>query len=183
MTSLEEPIPVPERQGPPIRKIGARRWFRENLFSNRFNSALTVVMGLILAWAVYRIARFVLVDARWEIIERNLTNLMVFHFDRGELWRVWAALFLLAAAAGLSKDAVSKAARLGAPATQSRLRDMAEVLNRIRGWAGSPEAAFAWYRSQPIPAFGDLTAEDLVKAGRAEALKRHLSQMAAGGYA
>lgn len=89
----------------------------------------------------------------------------------------------LAAAAGLSKDAVSKAARLGAPATQSRLRDMAEVLNRIRGWAGSPEAAFAWYRSQPIPAFGDLTAEDLVKAGRAEALKRHLSQMAAGGYA
>ncbi len=89
----------------------------------------------------------------------------------------------LAAAAGLSRDAVSKAARLGAPATQSRLRDVAEVLNRIRSWAGSPEAAFAWYRSQPIPAFGDLTAEDLVKAGRAEALKRHLSRMAAGGYA
>ena len=78
---------------------------------------------------------------------------------------------------------LSNAARAGAPATQSRLRDMAEVLNRIRGWAGSPEAAFAWYRSQPIPAFGDLTAEDLVKAGRAEALKRHLSRMAAGGYA
>ena len=106
MTSLEEPIPVPERQGPPIRKIGARRWFRDNLFSSRFNSALTLVMGLILAWAVYRIARFVLVDARWEIIERNITNLMVFHFDRGELWRVWAALFLLAAAAGLAIRAV-----------------------------------------------------------------------------
>ena len=89
----------------------------------------------------------------------------------------------LAAAAGLSRDAVSKSARLGSPATQARLRDMAEILNRIRPWAGSVEAAFAWYRSQPLPAFGDLTAEDLVKQGRAEAVKRHLSRIAAGGYA
>ena len=107
MTSLEEPIPVPEREGPPLRTIGARRWLRENLFSSPFNSAVTVVFGLILAWALYRIARFVLVDARWEIIERNITNLMVFHFDRDELWRVWTALFLLAAAAGLAIRAVS----------------------------------------------------------------------------
>jgi general L-amino acid transport system permease protein len=108
MTSLEEPIPVPEREGPPIRKIGARRWFRDNLFSSPFNSALTIVFGLILAWASYRIVRFVLVDARWEIIERNITNLMVFHFDRDELWRVWVALFLLAAAAGLAVRAVGE---------------------------------------------------------------------------
>lgn len=89
----------------------------------------------------------------------------------------------LAIAAGLSRDAVSKSARLTSPATQARLRDIAEIINRIREWAGSEQAAFAWYRSQPIPAFGDLTAEDLVKAGRAEAVKRHLSRIAAGGYA
>ncbi|MBL6457730.1 DUF2384 domain-containing protein [Belnapia sp. T6] len=89
----------------------------------------------------------------------------------------------LAAAAGLSRDAVSKTARLQAPATQARLRDMVEILNRIRGWAGSGPQAFAWYRSQPIPAFGDLTAEDLVRQGRAEAVKRYLSHIAAGGFA
>ena len=89
----------------------------------------------------------------------------------------------LAMAAGLSKDAVSKSARAGAPATQSRLRDVAEVLNRIRSWAGSPEAAFAWYRSQPLSGFGALTAEDLVKQGRAEAVKHHLARIAAGGHA
>jgi hypothetical protein len=33
---------------------------------------------------------------------------MVFHFDRDELWRVWAALFLLAAAAGLALRAVGE---------------------------------------------------------------------------
>ena len=89
----------------------------------------------------------------------------------------------LSAAAGLSRDAVSKSARLGSPATQARLRDVAELLNRLQPWAGSVEAAFAWHRSQPLPAFGDLTAEDLVKQGRAEAVKRHLSRIAAGGYA
>jgi hypothetical protein len=60
---------------------------------------------------------------------------------------------------------------------------MVEIINRIRGWAGTPEVAFAWYRSQPIPAFGDLTAEDLVRQGRAEAVKRHLTRIAAGGFA
>ncbi|NOG73446.1 antitoxin Xre/MbcA/ParS toxin-binding domain-containing protein [Roseicella sp. DB1501] len=88
----------------------------------------------------------------------------------------------LAAALGLSKDAVTKQSRLQAPKTQARLRDAIEILNRIRPWAGSDEAAFAWYRSAPLPSFGDLTAEDLVKQGRAEAVKRHVSRIAAGGY-
>ncbi len=89
----------------------------------------------------------------------------------------------LAIAFGLSRDAVSKSARLHSPATQARLRDVVEILNRIQGWAGSPMMALAWYRSQPLPGLGDRTAEDLVKEGRAEAVKRHLSRIAAGGYA
>jgi transcriptional regulator with XRE-family HTH domain len=89
----------------------------------------------------------------------------------------------LALAAGLSRDAVSKAARARSPATQSRLRDIVEILNRVRSWAGSPQLAFAWYRSQPLPAFGDQTAEALVKEGRAEAVKRYLDRIAVGGYA
>jgi hypothetical protein len=89
----------------------------------------------------------------------------------------------LATALGLSKDAVTKQDRLHAPKTQARLRDVTEILNRVQGWAGSKEAAFAWYRSTPLPSFGDMTAEDLVKQGRAEAVKRYISRIAAGGYA
>jgi Protein of unknown function (DUF2384) len=89
----------------------------------------------------------------------------------------------LAVAVGLSKDAVTKHNRLHAPRTQARLRDVIEILNRVQGWAGSKEAAFAWYRSSPIASFGDMTAEDLVKQGRAEAVKRYISRIAAGGYA
>lgn len=89
----------------------------------------------------------------------------------------------LALASGLSRDAVSKASRLNAVATQSRLRDVVEIINRVTQWAGSVGQAFSWYRSQPLPSFGDRTAEDLVKEGRAEAVKRYLSRIAVGGYA
>lgn len=89
----------------------------------------------------------------------------------------------LAIAAGLSRDAVSKTARLAAPATQSRLRDMVEIIGRVLPWAGSVPQAFAWYRAQPLPSFGDQTAEDLVKEGRAEAVKAYLARIAVGGFA
>lgn len=89
----------------------------------------------------------------------------------------------LASTLGLSRDSVVKAARVVAPGTQSRLRDIVEILNRVRPWAGSPQQAFAWYRSQPLPSFGDQTAEALVKEGRAEAVKRYLDRIAVGGYA
>ena len=89
----------------------------------------------------------------------------------------------LALVAGLSRDAVSKSARLRAPATQARLRDLVEILNRVRPWSGSAQQAFAWYRSQPLPSFGDQTAEALVKEGRAASVRRYLDRLAVGGYA
>ena len=90
----------------------------------------------------------------------------------------------LASAAGLSRDAVSKTARLEAPATQARLRAVVEIINRVLPWCGnSVQQAFAWYRSQPLPAFGDLTAQDLVQQGRAEHVLDYLGGLAGGGYA
>lgn len=97
--------------------------------------------------------------------------------------RLRVTKFELAAATGLSRDSVSKAARMQAPATQGRLRDVTEIITRVLPWAGSVAQAFAWYRSQPLPSFGDQTAEDLVKAGRAEDVKPYLSRIAVGGYA
>ncbi|WP_404385837.1 antitoxin Xre/MbcA/ParS toxin-binding domain-containing protein [Caenispirillum salinarum] len=89
----------------------------------------------------------------------------------------------MAVAFGLSRDAVSKRARLSSRATQARLRDVVEIINRVLPWTGSVPQAFAWYRAQPLPSFGDRTAEDLVKEGRAEDVKAYLSRIAVGGYA
>lgn len=89
----------------------------------------------------------------------------------------------LATASGLSRTSISKTTRLQSPATQARLREVAEIVNRILPWCGSVPQAFAWYRSQPIPAFGDLTAEDLVRMGRTDHLMSYLAGIAIGGYA
>ncbi len=108
MTSpLQEPVPVPETS-PPVRRVGPREWARENLFRSRLDIVLTIVFTAILTLALYRAGRFVLVDARWDVIDRNLTNLLVFRFPRDELWRVWTALFILAATFGVAAGSAAR---------------------------------------------------------------------------
>jgi hypothetical protein len=89
----------------------------------------------------------------------------------------------LAETIGLAPEALYKNRRLGAAKTQSRLREMNEILTRVSAWAGGPAQAMAWYRAEPIPAFGGRTAEQLVKSGEAGALRDYLDSIAMGGFA
>jgi general L-amino acid transport system permease protein len=81
-------------------------WARRNLFNTWYNSALTVFLGVVAAFVLVRLARFVLVTGRWEIIRRNLTSILVGLFPRTELWRVWLALFVIVIAVGLFAGAL-----------------------------------------------------------------------------
>ena len=121
----KEPPPAPE---PPQRRVAPRAWVRENLFSSVFNGVLTVVFGLLLAWVLYRIGRFVLVDARWEIIERNTTNLLVFRFPRDEFWRLWTASFVLALGFGFAAGSTARAGGGGIADRTLALRRAAPLL-------------------------------------------------------
>ena len=104
----------------------------------------------------------------------QLDRLMaLLHIDKQELART----------VGLSRDALSKSSRVSAPKTQNRLREQIEILNRILTWTGSLAGAFAWHRSQPIPSFADKTAEELVKEGRATAVRNYLARINEGGCA
>jgi general L-amino acid transport system permease protein len=113
MTQIDtlEPLPVPE--GPPERRLPPREWVRENLFGSAFDAVLTVVFGVFLVWAAYRVGKFIFVDADWEIVERNLTTLLVGSYPRDELWRLWAALFVLTASLGFGAGAIGAQRRRG----------------------------------------------------------------------
>lgn len=89
----------------------------------------------------------------------------------------------LAETAGLSRETVYRAERSRASKAQGRLREMLEIISRVSEWAGGKEQAMAWYRAQPLPAFGGRTAEALVKEGKAAALRDYLDHMALGGFA
>jgi uncharacterized protein (DUF2384 family) len=84
---------------------------------------------------------------------------------------------------GLAPEAVHRSTRAGASKTQARTTEMLEVVGRIVDWAGGEKQAMAWYRAEPLPAFGGRTAESLVKDGKAAAVRDYLDHIATGGFA
>ena len=89
----------------------------------------------------------------------------------------------LAETAGLAAESLYKATRSRAAKTQARMREMLEIISRVSDWAGGKTQAMAWYRAQPIAAFGGRTAEALVKEGKAGAVRDYLDHVALGGFA
>jgi hypothetical protein len=89
----------------------------------------------------------------------------------------------LAETIGLKPETVYRSARLAAPKTQARATEMLEIVGRISDWAGGDKQAMAWYRAEPIAAFGGRTAESLVKEGKASAVRDYLDHVATGGFA
>lgn len=84
---------------------------------------------------------------------------------------------------GLKAEAVHRATRSRALKTQSRTTEMLEIIGRVVTWAGGELQAMAWYRAEPLPAFGGRTAESLVKQGHAAAVRDYLDHIATGGFA
>jgi hypothetical protein len=89
----------------------------------------------------------------------------------------------LAETIGLKPETVYRAVRVAAPKTQARATEMLEIVGRIADWAGGEKQAMAWYRAEPIAAFGGRTAESLVKEGKAAAVRDYLDHVAIGGFA
>ena len=89
----------------------------------------------------------------------------------------------LATTLGLGRDSLYKAKRAASEKTQTRVREMLEVIVRVVPWAGGEPQAMAWYRAQPIAAFGDRTAEALVKEGKAAVVRDYLDFLSQGNFA
>lgn len=92
-------------QKPPSENLPPQEWLRKNLFSNWYDSVITIVLAVGLSYATYRTLRWVFVTAEWEIVRSTLTLAMIGRFPRNELWRVWAQIFCLLGALGLGAGA------------------------------------------------------------------------------
>jgi general L-amino acid transport system permease protein len=96
---------------PPTRTVDPVRWLRTNLFASVPSTITTLVLAPTIAVIIVRTLRFLLIDARWEIVRVNLTLYLIGPFPRGEVWRLWVALAMLAVALGAGAGAISAAAR------------------------------------------------------------------------
>lgn len=89
----------------------------------------------------------------------------------------------IARSAGLGRDAVQRQERVRSDKTQRRLREMAEVLNKVEPRFGSALMAYAWYRSEPLAGFSGHTAMQLVRSGRADEVLDYIDAVDAGIHA
>lgn len=78
---------------PPAEMRGAIAWLRANLLSTPFNIALTVLIVLLLAWAISETVRFLVIDAVWSGSDREACLWSVRHREIGACWPfVWERL-------------------------------------------------------------------------------------------
>jgi general L-amino acid transport system permease protein len=109
-TGLAEPLAPPDAE-PPARDLTPRQWVRANLASSPWNAALSVVVGLVVAWIVYELARWVFVTADWEVVRVNLRLFMVGRFPSDQLWRLWVAGYIVVVTLGVALGATAAAMR------------------------------------------------------------------------
>src|SRR5512138_1091765 len=87
---------------PPRLTVGPLAWIRTRLFSTWYNVLLTF-LALWLLYALLKPAvQWATTEARWGVIEANLTLFMIGLYPRDQIWRVWLTIFLLAGLIGLS---------------------------------------------------------------------------------
>jgi len=87
---------------PPRLVVGPLAWLRKNLFSTWYNIALTLFAAWLLFLLIRPAIQWATTEARWGVIEANLTLFMVGQYPRDQLWRVWLTIFVLAGLIGLS---------------------------------------------------------------------------------
>ena len=80
-------------QPPPTKMTGALGWLRDNLLSTPFNIALTILIVLLLAWAIPELVKFLFLDAVWSGSDRDACLESVQHREIGACWPfVWERL-------------------------------------------------------------------------------------------
>jgi general L-amino acid transport system permease protein len=96
---------------PPQLVVGPLAWLRKNLFSTWYNFLLTF-LAIWLLYTLFRPAiQWATTEARWGVIEANLTLFMIGLYPREQIGRVWLTIFILAALIGLSWGVWKNAAR------------------------------------------------------------------------
>ena len=100
--------PGPGRLPPSIHEEGVAGWLRENLFSSRFNGALTVVVSVIVAIAAWFGITWALTTADWSVIATIGGGFIIGQYNTeaacaGQdcFWRPQAGLLLVTALLGM----------------------------------------------------------------------------------
>ncbi|NJO43768.1 MAG: amino acid ABC transporter permease [Cyanobacteria bacterium RU_5_0] len=92
----------PSATPPPIAQIGVVAWMRKNLFSDWFNTALTIVILVVSLVILRSLLIWATTVAQWRVIPANLPLYFVGRFPAAQYWRMWTVLGMIATLFGLT---------------------------------------------------------------------------------
>lgn len=121
---------------PPVTSIGVIGWLRKNLFSNWFNSLLSLISLWVLVTLGGEFVRWALTGARWSVVSSNLRLFMVGPYPPDQVWRVWLVLGTVSLLFGLAAGAIGGTIRQFAAALAFTLCGLALLPFELvgRGW-------------------------------------------------
>jgi general L-amino acid transport system permease protein len=86
----------------PYETPGALIWLRKNLFNNWYNSLLTIISLVLIAWALNASIRWVFITADWRPVLNHPILYLVGQYPRDLLWRPGASLLIISFLVGAS---------------------------------------------------------------------------------
>lgn len=91
-----------ERAAPTVVKPGPVAWSRKHLFNSWFNSILTVVLVLVLGWALVGMVSWAFTQAQWAVVTDSFGQFMSGLYRAEFYWRIWSMFGLVMIFSGLS---------------------------------------------------------------------------------
>ncbi len=130
VTSDSVALEAVEPKGKPdTPSLSAGVWVRKNLFSTPFNSALTIVFGLIGLLAVRALLNFTFSEEReWDAVRTNLRLIFTHAYPEEQYNRVWVCVGILVVLAGLS---------VGLAVSRGRGASMKKLSMSLMGWGAT----------------------------------------------
>jgi general L-amino acid transport system permease protein len=87
---------------PPHKPNDPVRWIKENLFSDWFNSLLTVVSVGLIYWIGKGLVVWSTTQAQWSVVSANFRIFFVGRYPIAQDWRIWILLALISVLSGLA---------------------------------------------------------------------------------
>ncbi|MEM9611213.1 MAG: amino acid ABC transporter permease [Actinomycetota bacterium] len=110
-------------------------WLKANLFRSTADSIVSVVVGSLAIFVLFRLVRFVFVTGRWDIIEVNLSLLITGVWPNAEMWRLVATILAAAFVGGLIAGFIARSREIEAGLEVVQLDRRARVMELfVRLW-------------------------------------------------
>lgn len=93
---------------PPHKTSGVAGWLKENMFSNWWNSLLSIVCLTIIVWSLYSLTLWIVNAQGWGIVKNNLRLLSVFTYPIDLLWRPFVCVMIIMGLFGVSAGVSGK---------------------------------------------------------------------------